>query len=138
MMEEDLFFLSIKAIIRNEQGDILLLKGKTEDDEYWDFPGGRARKKERIDNTLQRAVLEETGLRLSSFTPQLMILSKARMRVEHGSHGVVTWVHLCEVEDASAVKVGKHEKHDWVSSHEAVMRLSSRYPEEMIDMIKNL
>jgi len=46
-MSEDLFFLGIKAVLRNQQGKILLLKADTSKfieknyPVHWDLPGGR-------------------------------------------------------------------------------------------------
>ncbi len=56
-MNEDLFFLGIKGIIRNSKGEVLLLKVNTQKFsqenklEYWDIPGGRIQVNDTAENT---------------------------------------------------------------------------------------
>ena len=57
-MTEQLFQIGIKAIIRNAENQILLLKNK----DYWDIPGGRIDQSEDIETTLLRELNEEIGV----------------------------------------------------------------------------
>jgi 8-oxo-dGTP pyrophosphatase MutT (NUDIX family) len=57
---EQLFHLSVKAIIKNINGDILLLRRP--DHQHWDLPGGRINVEENPRDALVREVYEETGL----------------------------------------------------------------------------
>ena len=57
-MTEQLFQIGIKAIIRNDENQILLLKNK----DYWDIPGGRIDQCEDIETTLLRELNEEIGV----------------------------------------------------------------------------
>ena len=57
-MTEQLFQIGIKAIIRNDENQILLLKNK----DYWDIPGGRVDQGEDIETTLLRELNEEIGV----------------------------------------------------------------------------
>ena len=57
-MTEQLFQIGIKAIIRNDENQILLLKNK----DYWDIPGGRIDQGEDIETTLLRELNEEIGV----------------------------------------------------------------------------
>ena len=57
-MTEQLFQIGIKAIIRNDENQILLLKNK----DYWDIPGGRIDQGEDIETTLLRELNEEMGV----------------------------------------------------------------------------
>ncbi len=54
-----------RALVLNENGDILLIK-RTKDDTYmpgkWELPGGKLDPGQDISNALEREVLEETGL----------------------------------------------------------------------------
>ena len=53
-MTEQLFQIGIKAIIRNDENQILLLKNK----DYWDIPGGRMDQGEDITAALLRELNE--------------------------------------------------------------------------------
>lgn len=53
--------LSVKAIIKDERGNFLLLREKNND---WEFPGGGLEHGEDPRTGLTREVLEETGLRV--------------------------------------------------------------------------
>ena len=57
-MTEQLFQIGIKAIIRNDENQILLLKNK----DYWDIPGGRMDQGEDIEAALLRELNEEIGV----------------------------------------------------------------------------
>jgi 8-oxo-dGTP diphosphatase len=59
------FALSVKIIIKDDQGRSLLLKRSMDSKNNpgkWDFPGGKIDPGETFDQALQREVLEETGL----------------------------------------------------------------------------
>ncbi len=59
------FALSVKVIIKDCEGRLLLLKRSMDSKNNpgkWDFPGGKIDPGETFDQALQREVLEETGL----------------------------------------------------------------------------
>ena len=57
-MTEQLFQIGIKALIQNDEHQILLLKSQ----DYWDIPGGRIDQGEDIETTLLRELNEEIGV----------------------------------------------------------------------------
>jgi 8-oxo-dGTP diphosphatase len=62
------FSLSVKAIVRDEDGRCLLLKRSATckaNAGKWDLPGGKLDPSERVDQALCREVAEETGLTIS-------------------------------------------------------------------------
>ena len=68
-MKEKIYHLGIKAFIRNRKGEVLLLQVNQEKFKnptpggYWDIPGGRVLNGHTIEETLQREIEEETGIR---------------------------------------------------------------------------
>lgn len=62
----------VGAIIKNKKGEILLCKMADDHGVFpgkWVLPGGGINEGERMDEALHREVWEETGLKLSDFTP---------------------------------------------------------------------
>lgn len=62
------FGLAVKAIIRNGQGEILLLRRSARSEHFagtWEFPGGKVDAGEPFDTALLRETAEETGLTIS-------------------------------------------------------------------------
>jgi 8-oxo-dGTP diphosphatase len=56
--------VGVAALIRDEQGRILLVHRTYSDDEPWALPGGWLEGGEPIESALERELLEETGLRV--------------------------------------------------------------------------
>ena len=58
---EDSYHLGVKALIRNERGEILLLKVnvaklRNATIAYWDIPGGRVQRGDTVETTLHREI----------------------------------------------------------------------------------
>jgi 8-oxo-dGTP diphosphatase len=67
-MNSKRFALSVKVVIRRENGDCLLLRRSAASKNNagkWDFPGGKVDPGEFFDEALLREVAEETGLVIS-------------------------------------------------------------------------
>jgi 8-oxo-dGTP diphosphatase len=56
--------VGVAALIRDEQGRILLVHRTYSDDEPWALPGGWLEGDEPIETALERELLEETGFRV--------------------------------------------------------------------------
>ena len=59
------FVLSVKAVVRDEQLQCLVLRRSAESKNnagLWDFPGGKVDPGETLDAALKREIVEETGL----------------------------------------------------------------------------
>jgi 8-oxo-dGTP pyrophosphatase MutT (NUDIX family) len=87
-MSEDIFHLGIKALIRNNTGKVLLLQVnpaslRNETTAYWDLPGGRIQQGQTVQETLEREVIEETGITDIQSTKNIgMVLSNIRIPVD--------------------------------------------------------
>ena len=145
-MNEDIFHLGIKAIIRNQKGEILLLKVNKETlkgysgDAYWDIPGGRIHKGSSIEETLKREVEEETGIRnIKSIKPFSMVLSNIRIPTsENGTVGLILSSYICEIEETIQITLSEeHREDNWFLPEEASKLLEFKYPKEFTEAIKN-
>lgn len=55
-----LYRVALRALIRNDKGEILIVKEKSHD--WWDLPGGGLDYGESIEDGLKRELVEEVGL----------------------------------------------------------------------------
>jgi len=144
---EDIFHLGIKAIIRNSEGRILLLKvnpkklKKYSGEPYWDIPGGRIHKNSNIEDTLKREVREETGITsISSFSPFTMVLSNnVRIPVGADTVGLILSSYICNVGDIKSITISdEHIDFGWFSPKETGELLAIKYPKEFVDKLSEL
>lgn len=114
-MEEQLYFLGIKAIIQNKNGKILILKHSGG---YWDFPGGRTNQDESISDCLLREVQEETGIsKLQNISPRKMLLTKFKPQ----NKGLILWYHTCNIEEEENIILSnEHTEYLWATPEEAM------------------
>jgi 8-oxo-dGTP diphosphatase len=67
-MKEKPYGLSVKMVLRDDNGRCLLLKRSMNSKWYagkWEFPGGKVDPGENFGDALLREVFEETGLRIT-------------------------------------------------------------------------
>ncbi|HEX7483591.1 MAG TPA: NUDIX hydrolase [Candidatus Saccharimonadales bacterium] len=73
MHNDSLYRVSLKCLIRNDDGDLLLVKEAGRD--FWDLPGGGMDHGENIDAAIARELLEEVGY-LGDFTYKVVGLDE--------------------------------------------------------------
>ena len=129
-MSEDNFHLGIKALIRNDKGDILLLqvnpaKLNGNNKNYWNLPGGRVQKGDSVTDTLKREVAEETGISDIKTTKEIgMVLANIRIPVGDDKVGLILGIYECEVADATAITISdEHIAYDWFAPQQAAEHL---------------
>lgn len=143
---EDKFHLGIKALIRNSDGQILLLKVNKEklkgfqDEAYWDIPGGRIQIDQAVEETLKREVEEEIGVKeITNIKPFSMVLSKIRIPQGDDSVGLILGAYICEIPENSEIKLSEeHVEAKWFTSEETAKLLEVKYPVEFTEKIKEL
>jgi len=143
---EDLFHLGVKALIRNEKGDILLLKVNPRELKgfngvvYWDIPGGRIQKGSTIEETLKREVEEETSIKdIKNIKPFDMVLSNIRIPRENGDVGLILSIHTCNIGASTDLRLSEeHTEAKWFTPLEASKLLEFKYPKQFTNKIKTL
>lgn len=146
MSSEDVFHLGIKALIRNQVGDVLLMqvnpaKLNGEHKDYWDLPGGRVQKGDSVEDTLKREVLEETGIvEIANIKSASMVLSNIRIPVgKEESVGLILSVYVCTVpEDAKVVLSDEHIAYNWFAPAKTAELLRVKYPSDFCEAIAGL
>ena len=142
---EDSFHLGIKALITNSKSEILLLKVnpaalKKQTDPYWDLPGGRIKKGDTIEQTLQREVEEETGItELLNIQEVGMVMSNIRIPIGEDDVGLILGIFNCKIDDNSEIKISfEHLEYKWFSAKEAADLLKVKYPKVFTDKVAEL
>lgn len=135
-MTEQLFQIGIKAIIRNDKNQILLLKNK----DYWDIPGGRIDQGEDIETTLLRELNEEIGVNHIA-QKQLWDVVKSAKQLPYGNMMtslmlIVYCVQLPADQIPHSCEPGAMLH--WVSSEEAADRLKNKYPGSFCQAIAHI
>jgi 8-oxo-dGTP pyrophosphatase MutT (NUDIX family) len=143
----DLFNLGIKALIRNQKGEILLLQVNPDMlngnnmGAYWDIPGGRIEKGDSIEGTLIRELYEECGITDFRITGDLgFVISNIRIPVDDGGDiGLILAVYLCKVNDKQPIKISnEHQDYKYFAPKDAGELLRVKYPKEIADKIGDL
>lgn len=135
-MTEQLFQIGIKALIQNDEHQILLLKSK----DYWDIPGGRMDQGEDIEAALLRELYEEIGIdRIAN--KQLWNVAKAVKQLPYND--IMTSLMLIvyriqlpadQIPHSCEPGVTLH----WVSPEQAADYLKNKYPEVFRQAIAQL
>jgi len=107
---EDMFHVAVKAIILYK-GRVLIIKRSEYDSVnafIWEFPGGRIRFGEELQNALSREVKEETGLAVSVGE----ILYATNCEICETRHCVII-SYLCSIEEEAISLSEEHTEYVW-------------------------
>ena len=143
MANEKLFYVGVKGLIENKNGQILLLFApgweKNNTKAHWDIPGGRVSDGEDILTALKREIEEETQVtELSGVEFYTAVVSNHEIPLPDGRNaGLVLMVYKVTVpDDAKVVISEEHEKYEWVDKEVAADRLANKYPQEFTNLLK--
>jgi len=137
---EDCFHLGVKALIRNNEGKLLLLqRDHPSQNKYWDIPGGRLQKGKTILATLRREIEEEIGLKkIQEIYPFEMILTDMRIAQADGDVGLIFSIFLCDVpEPFEPILSEEHMNFEWFTPLQAAQKLI-QYPADFLKKLENL
>lgn len=144
-MNEGIFHLGIKAIIRNKNGEVLVLENNPKmadlNPPHWDLPGGRVKNGDNIERTLIREVEEEIGIEDVKIIGLLDVsISNFRVRAGKQIVGLILLTYLCSIKDPSRVKLtdDEHIQFQWVSKEKAAKLLKLKFSDSLAKKIRNL
>jgi 8-oxo-dGTP diphosphatase len=139
-MSEKLFYVGVKGLIRNDKGEYLLLhadvtKFRKNISPYWDIPGGRIKEGDSVIETLQREILEETGITASS--PEFLTAVVSNHEIPYGDDdklaGLVLMVYSVQIPSDAKINISEeHTEYAWFSLADAKEKLAHKYPPEFI------
>lgn len=141
---EDIFHLGVKALIRNNQGKILVLKANLKTfsgpaPEHWDLPGGRLKRGDDIKKALKREIKEEIGIEKIKIL-EFLDASISKMRITIKDYGLMLFTYLCSIEDTDTIKLidNEHTDFKWVSPKQAAKLLRVKFSDFLVEKVKNL
>ncbi|MBD3362670.1 NUDIX domain-containing protein [Candidatus Dojkabacteria bacterium] len=143
---EDSFHLGIKALILNQENELLLLKVNKEllrgskNDSYWDIPGGRIQKGDTIESTIKREVKEETGLEIKEIQFYDMAISNIRIPVGDTDVGLILAVYTCKcINNKERIKLSReHVDFGFFNITQSSKLLQVKYPKNFTKKVENL
>lgn len=141
---EDTFHLGIKALVRNKDGNILLLQLDPRElgGEFWDIPGGRVQRGHSVAETLKREIQEETGVTKVTIGKKVgIVLSPIRIKVKDADNdvGLILDVYECTLPQEAVIQPDDGlVAYEWVAPTVAAKRLSNKYPPEFCRLIAEL
>lgn len=145
-MNEQKFHLGIKALVMNSKNEILVLKAnpaelKGAQKVHWDLPGGRIHEGDAIEDTLQREVEEELGMRDISIVSHFdSFISNIKIPIDDGHVGLILFVYLCKIKNTKQkFKLSfEHTEYKWASINESKKLLAYKYPKSLIKNLDKL
>jgi 8-oxo-dGTP diphosphatase len=143
---EQLFYLGLKALIRNNQGEILLVQEDPRDNpfdtvsgDYWDLPGGRIQKDETEDQGFAREMQEELGVSKVTRGPLISaVISNLYSEIEGHRIGRILFIFEVNGDFSNIQLSDEHTSFKWFNPQEAAEWLKVKYPPELTDKIKAL
>lgn len=146
-MNEEVFHLGVKALIRNKRGQILVLQknpnrpGKRHNPPHWDLPGGRLKKGDDIETTLRKELKEELDINnlkiLSLFDTSISNFTIYDHKVRLG---LLLVTFLCLLKDNGKIKImdDEHNHYKWYTPKQAAKLLQVKFGPVLTEKIKNL
>lgn len=142
-MKEQKFHIGIKALLMNENNEMLILKADpsrfVNRSEHWDIPGGRIIEGYSVEETLRKEVEEELGITDIEIIRQFdALISNFKIPLENENLGLALFVYLCRTKERSFRLSPEHTEYKWVTVKEAKELLKVKYPEAFIDKLDTL
>ena len=138
------FFVGVKALITNAEGNILVMKRVPNKPEekwrpFWDIPGGRIQD-DGIKETLIREVEEELGVSNLEIG-DLYDVAISNFDIEESKEplGLFFVIYRCKIPKNSKLKLSEeHSEYKWASPDDAKRLLAFMLPEPLLEKIVRL
>jgi 8-oxo-dGTP pyrophosphatase MutT (NUDIX family) len=143
-MAEQIFQIGIKGLIRNNNGDILMvhLPKWGHNPAYWDLPGGRIDPGETFLETLKRELKEEIGVADVGNAKQLMaILTNITVPVGDDLLPLVLIIYSVKIPDIDKIHLveeSHEDKLDWFSPEKAAELMTIKFSPEFCNYVSKL
>ena len=141
-MTEQKFHVGVKALVRNEAGDILVLKANPatfynkKDKAHWDLPGGRINEGGGVKQTLERELGEELGIKGKDLKIGRLFdggISNITLRVGSEKVGLVLLVYECFIRNSKGLRLSnEHLEYKWAMPEDAVKLLAYKFAKTFI------
>ena len=145
-MPEQTFHAGIKALLTNSKGEILVLKSgpaekKWVKRDFWDLPGGRIKKGQSIEQTLEREVEEELGIPGKSVKIRGLFDACISNFYAHGKGKtrLLIITYKCTLHSNKKFKLSsEHSEWKWASPKQAKKLLSDKFPKSLTNKLDSL
>jgi len=146
-MDEQKFHVGIKALITNENKEVLILKAnpaelKGGEHPHWDLPGGRIKEGDSVEETLAKEIEEELGIDghdVEIVRPFDVSISNLKIPVGKERFGLVLFLYLCKLKTKKKFDLSfEHTEFKWASISEAKKLLDFKFSKSFVDKLGNL
>jgi 8-oxo-dGTP diphosphatase len=107
-VEEKAFQNVAAGIILNDHNRVLITKrlGRTGVGDCWEFPGGKIREGELVEDCLKRELLEELSIQIANINPYYAVYHN------YGNFVIRLFSNLCRIESGN-IDLKDHSKYEW-------------------------
>ncbi|MBI1978981.1 MAG: NUDIX hydrolase [Candidatus Aenigmarchaeota archaeon] len=142
-MTEQKFHVGAKALIMNDENEILILKTNAEgmkhsNPSHWDLPGGRIKEGDSLEGTLRKEIEEELGINnmeiLGHFDTSI---SNLKIPLENETVGLLLVVYKCKLpNNISDLKLSsEHLEYKWAYIEETKELLKLKFADSFIEKL---
>jgi 8-oxo-dGTP pyrophosphatase MutT (NUDIX family) len=136
---DETFFVGIKTILRNKQGEILLLEANSQFGPHWDLPGGKIHKNSTPKQTIERELGEELQGEKTIKVSKMEFLSATFSNFNsRSSRKLIFFLYTCEANLKEIILSNEHLRYAWFSPQKAARLLKVRFGKDIADKIKEL
>lgn len=139
-MSEAVFQIGVKALILNENNQLLLVSETNSTDVYWDIPGGRIDGDESFSQTQEREIAEEVLLKPPYEASHFMsVISNKKIPNGEGHFRLLLVTYTVKLQDNQSPETNEAGMIlAWVPLNEAAEKLRNKYPIEFCNKVAAL
>lgn len=138
-MNNRLFEVSLKAIIKNDKGEVLIMQDNGKFKGFYDFPGGRIQEGEEnleLTSVLAREIVEETGDIKIKISKKPAAVGRHSIERTDGNKIFLIWIFFeAEFLGGEIIISDEHDGYKWVKLDE--IELEKYFVLGSLDGIRN-